>query len=66
MTAPFLSLAQILNRLALTARRTLREHRPTPEGTCPVCGTAGCAAAGTAREILTTIRQLRWHDRAGR
>ncbi|MEV6692597.1 hypothetical protein AB0M35_14110 [Micromonospora sp. NPDC051196] len=66
MTAPFLSLAQILNRLALTARRTLREHHPTPGGTCPVCRTAGCAVAAAARDVLNTIKQLRWHDPAGR
>ncbi|RGC70106.1 hypothetical protein C5N14_06735 [Micromonospora sp. MW-13] len=28
MTAPFLSLAQIRNRIALAARTVLRQHRP--------------------------------------
>ncbi|MEU6025306.1 hypothetical protein [Micromonospora sp. NPDC047134] len=63
MTAPLLSLAQILNRLALTARRTLREHHPAPDGICPVCRTAGCEVAAAAREVLATITQLRWHHR---
>ncbi|GIJ11432.1 hypothetical protein ACFFMR_18095 [Micromonospora andamanensis] len=60
MTAPLLSLAQILNRLALTARRTLRDHQPL-DGTCPICHTADCATAAAARDVLDAITQLRWH-----
>ncbi|MEU6021852.1 hypothetical protein [Micromonospora sp. NPDC047134] len=37
MTAPFLSLAQIRNRLTLTARRINRDQA-RHEGRCPVCG----------------------------
>ncbi|WP_327037631.1 hypothetical protein [Micromonospora maris] len=37
MTAPFLSLAQIRNRLALTARRINRDQTGQ-EVWCPVCG----------------------------
>lgn len=37
MTAPFLSLAQIRNRLTLAARRTLRDQT-RQEGRCPACG----------------------------
>ncbi|MFY1599455.1 hypothetical protein [Micromonospora sp. WMMD737] len=59
MTAPFLSLPQILNRLALAARWTLRDHRPDPDGTCPICHTPDCRAATAAREVLEAIRKLR-------
>ncbi|MEU8261453.1 hypothetical protein AB0C02_12645 [Micromonospora sp. NPDC048999] len=59
MTAPFLSLAQILNRLALTTRWILRDHRPTPEGICPICRTPDCAVATAARHILDTIKRMR-------
>ncbi|GIJ32801.1 hypothetical protein [Micromonospora sediminimaris] len=61
MTARLLSLAQILNRLALTARRTLREHCPSPGGPCPICRLADCATAAAARDVLDAITQLRWH-----
>ncbi|BCJ62320.1 hypothetical protein [Micromonospora endophytica] len=60
MTAPFLTLAQILNRLTLTAGRTLREHHPDPEGCCPLCRAPDCAVASAAREVLATIRLIRW------
>ncbi|MFF5216065.1 hypothetical protein [Micromonospora sp. NPDC000442] len=64
MNAPFMSLAQILNRLAITARRTLRDHHPTPNGTCPICRVPpDCPAATAARSILDTISQMRWRDR---
>ncbi|MTK01612.1 hypothetical protein FF096_06130 [Micromonospora sp. CP22] len=46
MTAPFLSLAQIRNRLILTARRNLRDQR-RQERRCPVCG-APAADSGRA------------------
>lgn len=62
MTAPFLSLAQILNRLALTARWTLRDHRPALDGTCALCHSPDCPPAIAARDVLETIRQLRWRD----
>ncbi|SCL27278.1 hypothetical protein [Micromonospora inyonensis] len=54
MTAPFLSLAQIRNRLVLTARAILRDHRLGPEGRCPICRTADCSVATAAREVLRT------------
>ncbi|WP_285788076.1 hypothetical protein [Micromonospora sp. NBRC 101691] len=61
MTAPFLSLAQIRNRLILTARAILRDHRPGPDGRCPICRTAGCRVATAARNVLRTAEgvQLR-------
>ncbi|SCL23880.1 hypothetical protein GA0070616_2810 [Micromonospora nigra] len=62
MTAPFLSLAQILNRLALTARWILRDHQPTPCGRCPICHTADCAVATAARNVLEATRRMRWGD----
>ncbi len=52
MTALFLSLARIRNRLILAARWVLREHRPGPDGRCPVCRTAGCPPATVARDVL--------------
>ncbi|GGM24884.1 hypothetical protein GCM10011608_07160 [Micromonospora sonchi] len=60
MTAPFLTLAQILNRLTVTARRTLREHHPGPDGRCPLCRTPDCAVAAAARDVLDTINLPRW------
>ncbi|MFI2666185.1 hypothetical protein [Micromonospora carbonacea] len=59
MTAPFLSLAQIRNRLILTARWVLRDHRPGPDGRCPVCRTAGCPEATAARDVLRAATELR-------
>ncbi|MBB5826276.1 hypothetical protein [Micromonospora carbonacea] len=59
MTAPFLSLAQIRNRLILTARWVLRDHRPGLDGRCPVCRTAGCPAATAARDVLRAATELR-------
>ncbi|RUL92265.1 hypothetical protein [Verrucosispora sp. FIM060022] len=60
MTANFLTLAQILNRLTLTARWTLRDHQPGPDGRCPLCRVPDCAVAAAARDVLTTIKQTRW------
>ncbi|NBE84298.1 hypothetical protein [Micromonospora rubida] len=57
MTAPFLSLAQIRNRLTLTARTILRQHRPGRDGRCPVCRLPHCPAATTAQHFLATIRR---------
>ncbi|GGM21635.1 MULTISPECIES: hypothetical protein [Micromonospora] len=59
MTGPFLSLAQIHNRLVLTARQVLRQHRPGTDGRCPVCRTAGCPVADAARDIIRTVSQVR-------
>ncbi|GGM40855.1 hypothetical protein GCM10011608_27010 [Micromonospora sonchi] len=47
MTAPFLSLAQIRNRLTLAARRTLREQIRRKDR-CPTCG---ASAADTLRAL---------------
>ncbi|MFI6159837.1 hypothetical protein [Micromonospora haikouensis] len=58
MTAPFLSLAQIRNRLILTARWILREHRPAPDGRCPICRTVGCPAAAAARDVLHAATEV--------
>ncbi|MFI9531342.1 hypothetical protein [Micromonospora rosaria] len=58
MTAPFLSLAQIHNRLILTARWILRDHRPGPDGRCPVCRTADCPVAAAARDMLRVAREV--------
>ncbi|WDZ86259.1 hypothetical protein [Micromonospora cathayae] len=52
MTAPFLSLAQIRNRLILTARTVLRQHRPGPDGHCPTCRTPACRVGTAARDLL--------------
>lgn len=58
MTAPFLSLAQIRNRLILTARWVLRDHQPAPDGPCPTCRTADCAVATAAREVLRITTEV--------
>lgn len=55
MTAPFLSLAQIRNRLILSARWILRDHQPGPDGRCPVCRVPDCPAATVARDYLTAM-----------
>ena len=55
MTAPFLSLAQIRNRLTLQARHALRNPHPTPatrptthapasDDRCPLCGAVASQA----------------------
>ncbi|GGM11165.1 hypothetical protein [Micromonospora yangpuensis] len=59
MTGPFLSLAQIHNRLILTARQVLRQHRPGPDGCCPTCRTTGCPVADAARDVLHTATRVR-------
>ncbi|WP_343450600.1 hypothetical protein [Micromonospora oryzae] len=65
MTAPFLSLAQIRNRLILTARRVLRDHQPALDGRCPTCRTADCPAATAARDVLRTATELQlWRPAA--
>ncbi|WP_432901675.1 hypothetical protein ACQP1S_31365 [Micromonospora matsumotoense] len=52
MTAPHLSLAQIRNRLILTARAVLRAHRPDPDGHCRVCRIPDCRLSAAARNVL--------------
>ncbi|WP_431886780.1 hypothetical protein [Micromonospora wenchangensis] len=51
MTAPHLSLAQIRNRLILTARAVLRAHRPDPDGRCRVCRVVDCRVSAAARDV---------------
>ncbi|GHJ09009.1 hypothetical protein TPA0907_33760 [Micromonospora humidisoli] len=46
MTAPFLSLAQIRNRLILVARRA---ERSAPDGRCPLCGAVATAQSPPRR-----------------
>ncbi|OZV76984.1 hypothetical protein CA850_24720 [Micromonospora echinospora] len=64
MTAPFLSLAQIRNRLILTARWVLRDHRPGPDGRCPICRTADCPVATAARDVLRTAEEVQQRSTA--
>ena len=64
MTSPFLSLAQIRNRLILTARTILRHHRPGPDGRCPICRTAGCPVATAARTVLRTAEEVQQRSTA--
>ncbi|MGW1058688.1 hypothetical protein [Micromonospora rubida] len=52
MTAPFLSLAQIRNRLILTARAVLRDHRTGPDGRCRVCRRPHCPVSTAARNVI--------------
>ncbi|WP_229398275.1 hypothetical protein [Micromonospora okii] len=56
MTAPFLSPAQIRNRLVLVARMALRVHRPGPDGRCRVCRVPRCPAVAAARGLLAAVR----------
>ncbi|MGY3519924.1 hypothetical protein [Micromonospora haikouensis] len=66
MTAPFLSLAQIRNRLILTARWVLRAHRPGPDGRCPICRRSGCAVAAAARNVIDAAGEVRQRSAATR
>ncbi|WP_320065747.1 hypothetical protein [Micromonospora sp. RTGN7] len=52
MTGPFLSLAQIRNRLILTARTILRDHRTGPDDRCRVCRIQHCRVATAARNVI--------------
>ncbi|MGC4814066.1 hypothetical protein ACLQ29_26335 [Micromonospora sp. DT228] len=52
MTAPFLPLAQIRNRLTLTARAVLRAHRAGPDGHCRVCRIPDCRLSTAARNVI--------------
>ncbi|WP_405115332.1 hypothetical protein OG559_12465 [Micromonospora sp. NBC_01405] len=58
MTAPFLSLAQIRNRLILTARAILRDHRTGPDGRCRVCRTPHCRVAAAARNVIRAAEEV--------
>ncbi|WP_433345307.1 hypothetical protein [Micromonospora sp. CA-111912] len=64
MTAPFMSLAQIRNRLILTARAILRDHRPGPDGCCPICRTLDCPVATSARNVLHTAEEVQQRSTA--
>ncbi|BCL14448.1 hypothetical protein [Micromonospora sagamiensis] len=64
MTAPFLSLAQIRNRLILTTRAILRDHQPGPDGRCPICRTTGCPVATAARNVLRTAEEVQQRSTA--
>ncbi|OZV76719.1 hypothetical protein CA850_26220 [Micromonospora echinospora] len=64
MTGPHLSLAQIRNRLILTARAVLRQHRPGPDGRCPMCRTPDCPVATAARDVLRTAEEAQQHTTA--
>ncbi|MEU4565864.1 hypothetical protein [Micromonospora sp. NPDC023956] len=64
MTAPFLSLAQIRNRLILTARAILRDHRRGPDGRCPICRTAACPVATAARNVLRAAEEVQQRSTA--
>jgi hypothetical protein len=55
VTAPFRSLAQIRNRLTLSARCIVRDHRPEPDGRCPVCRVPDCPAVAAALAWLAAV-----------
>ncbi|GIJ30293.1 hypothetical protein Vqi01_54550 [Micromonospora qiuiae] len=57
MTAPFLSLAQIRNRLTLTARHTLRNPARQVRR-CPVCGAPAADAEVQQRNTATVPAEL--------
>ncbi|RIW39604.1 hypothetical protein D3H59_30355 [Micromonospora endophytica] len=62
MTAPFLSLAQIRNRLTLAARRSL--HDPARQaGRCPVCGTSAAEAEVQQGSTATVPPEPDRHER---
>ncbi|SCL22197.1 hypothetical protein GA0070616_2489 [Micromonospora nigra] len=58
MTAPFLSLAQIRNRLILTARAVLRDHRTDADGRCQVCRTPECPVSTAARNVIRAAEDV--------
>ncbi|WP_434743738.1 hypothetical protein [Micromonospora sp. SH-82] len=62
MTAPFRSAAQIRNRLILSARWILRDHRPAPDGRCPVCRVSDCPTATAARDYEDLLVELKRED----
>ncbi|MGW1059500.1 hypothetical protein [Micromonospora rubida] len=64
MTAPFLSLTQIRNRLILTARAILRDHRTGPDGRCPACRTPDCPVAAAARNVLNAAEEVQQRSTA--
>lgn len=63
MTAPFLSLAQIRNRLILTARAVLRDHQTGPDGRCRVCRTPQCPVSTAARNVIEAASACRARPR---
>ncbi|MFF3864205.1 hypothetical protein [Micromonospora sp. NPDC001898] len=64
MTAPFLSLTQIRNRLILTARAILRDHQPGPGGRCSACRTPDCPVATAARNVLDAAEKAQQRSTA--
>ncbi|MER7418405.1 hypothetical protein ABT346_16750 [Micromonospora peucetia] len=64
MTGPLLSLAQIRNRLILTARTILRDHRTGPNGRCRICRTPGCTVATAARNVLDAAEEVQQRSTA--
>ncbi|WP_320065952.1 hypothetical protein [Micromonospora sp. RTGN7] len=64
MTGPHLSLAQIRNRLILTARTILRDHRTSPDGRCRICRTPDCPVATAARNVLHTAEEAQQRSTA--
>ncbi|MEV0326178.1 hypothetical protein AB0H63_06945 [Micromonospora echinospora] len=58
MTAPFLSLTQILNRLTLTARTILRHHQAEPGGQCRACRVPDCSVATAARNLIRAAEEV--------
>ncbi|MGC4803503.1 hypothetical protein [Micromonospora sp. DT233] len=59
MTGPQLSLAQIRNRLVLTARTILRRHLPGSDGRCLACRIPDCRIAIAARDVLDSAEKVR-------
>ncbi|MEU1884454.1 hypothetical protein ABZ491_03100 [Micromonospora rifamycinica] len=59
MTGPHLSLTQIRNRLILTARAVLRDHRPGPDGHCRICRILDCRLSTAARDVLDAAAACR-------
>ncbi|MGX4657757.1 hypothetical protein ACWCHM_29155 [Micromonospora sp. SCSIO 07396] len=55
MTAPHLSLAQIRNRLVLTARA----HRADPDGRCRLCRVADCRVSTAAHNVIQAAAAVR-------
>ncbi|MFJ6199794.1 hypothetical protein [Micromonospora sp. NPDC092111] len=64
MTAPFLSLAQIRNRLILTARVILRDHEPGADARCPICRTPDCPVATAARDVIDAAEEVQQRSTA--
>ncbi|MEU1761660.1 hypothetical protein [Micromonospora sp. NPDC005652] len=52
---PNLSLAQIRNRLILSARMIMTDHWPGEDGSCPLCRYPACLAMAGARAYLDSV-----------